>query len=380
MSELSVKEGWPRVAFGDVVQLVRARSADPEGDGFDRYVGLEHIDPGDLKIRRWGDIANGTTFTNIFRAGQVLFGKRRAYQRKVAVADFDGVCSGDIYVLEPKDAKLLPELLLFICQSDGFFEHAVGTSAGSLSPRTNWESLASYEFSLPPQQEQRRVAAVMQVAQAYGEALYRLSIEGKALLRSFVEREVGGKGQSALSFIAFRSRWPIVALGDICDISSGKKDSNEAVVDGKYPFFTCGPTPLRSNVFSFDCEALLLPGNNASGVYKPQYYKGRFEARQRVYVITLRDTSHVAYLYLYLALERGLSYLQARSVGSAAKFITLSDLQSVPVPLPPIAIQSDIVQRIEQVKGGISQTAERIDQTKRLLAGAMQESARVMRT
>jgi type I restriction enzyme S subunit len=149
-----------RVAFGDVVRLNGERSAGPERDGFARFVGLEHIDPGVLKIRRWGDIADGSTFTSVFRPGQVLFGKRRAYQRKVAVADFSGVCSGDIYVLEPKDARLLPELLPFICQTEAFFEHAVGTSAGSLSPRTNWDSLASYEFSLPPLEEQRGIAGV----------------------------------------------------------------------------------------------------------------------------------------------------------------------------------------------------------------------------
>jgi hypothetical protein len=71
------------------VKLSRARSSDPAADGFERYVGLEHLDPGDLKVRRWGNVEDGTTFTSIFRAGQVLFGKRRAYQRKVALADFD---------------------------------------------------------------------------------------------------------------------------------------------------------------------------------------------------------------------------------------------------------------------------------------------------
>jgi len=155
------KKGWTRVAFGDVVRLCRERSRDPERDEIDRYVGLEHLEPGDLKLRRWGNVADGTTFTSVFHAGQVLFGKRRAYQRKVAVADFDGVCSGDIYVLEPKNEHLLPELLPFICQTDGFFEHAVGTSAGSLSPRTNWDSLASYDFPLPPLEEQRRIVEML---------------------------------------------------------------------------------------------------------------------------------------------------------------------------------------------------------------------------
>jgi len=156
-----LKQGWTRVAFGDVVRLCRERSTKPVEDGFDRYVGLEHLEPGDLKIRRWGNVADGITFTSVFRSGQVLFGKRRAYQRKVALVDFDGVCSGDIYVLESKNEHLLPELLPFICQTDGFFEYAVGTSAGSLSPRTNWKSLASYEFTLPPLDDQRRIAEVL---------------------------------------------------------------------------------------------------------------------------------------------------------------------------------------------------------------------------
>ena len=72
------------------------------GTGFERFVGLDHIDPGDLQIRRWGDIADGTDLHEVFRPGQVLFGKRRAYQRKVARRRLQGVCSGDIYVLEPK--------------------------------------------------------------------------------------------------------------------------------------------------------------------------------------------------------------------------------------------------------------------------------------
>ncbi len=100
----------------------------------------------------------------------MLFGKRRAYQRKVAVADFSGVCSGDIYVLETKDPKvLLPELLPFICQTDAFFDHAVGTSAGSLSPRTNWTSLADFEFSLPPVAEQADLVEVLRAIETNDE-------------------------------------------------------------------------------------------------------------------------------------------------------------------------------------------------------------------
>lgn len=163
--EQELKPGWREVKFGDVVKLSNARCSDPTFEGIERYVGLEHIDPDDLRIRRWGLVENGITFTTRFKAGQVLFGKRRAYQRKVAVADFEGVCSGDIYVFESADPKVLqPELLPFICQTNRFFEYAVGTSAGSLSPRTNWKSLVNFELALPPLDEQRSFIAVLSAA------------------------------------------------------------------------------------------------------------------------------------------------------------------------------------------------------------------------
>ena len=94
---------WPLVSFGDVVRNVRETEYDPLAAGLERYVGLEHIEPENLHIKEWGLVAEGTSFTRRFRKGQVLFGKRRAYQRKVAVAEFDGVCSGDILIFESKD-------------------------------------------------------------------------------------------------------------------------------------------------------------------------------------------------------------------------------------------------------------------------------------
>lgn len=191
----ALKPGWRRVKFGDVVRLSKARSQDPLADGIERYVGLEHLEPGDLRIRRWGSVADGVTFTSVFQPGQVLFGKRRAYQRKVAVADFSGVCSGDIYVLETKDAQvLLPELLPFVCQTDAFFDHAVGTSAGSLSPRTNWTSLASYEFLLPPPEEQENIAFLLASSDEY---IYQIQSTRSSLgnlERSAIQSILGNEG------------------------------------------------------------------------------------------------------------------------------------------------------------------------------------------
>ncbi|GAA0384307.1 hypothetical protein GCM10008969_01270 [Pseudomonas veronii subsp. inensis] len=184
----TLKPGWRRVKFGDVVRLSKARSQDPLADGIERYVGLEHLEPGDLRIRSWGSVADGVTFTSVFQPGQVLFGKRRAYQRKVAVADFSGVCSGDIYVLETKDVQvLLPELLPFICQTDAFFDHAVGTSAGSLSPRTNWTSLADFEFALPPMDEQHRLVKLLTSIESCLASLSEADLATTALENSRIE-------------------------------------------------------------------------------------------------------------------------------------------------------------------------------------------------
>ena len=164
MTKSSLPKGWRYVKFGDVVDNMNETTKDPEAIGLDHVVGLDHMDPESLPLKRWDNLADlheGTSFTRVFRAGQVLFGKRRAYQRKVSLPDFDGICSGDILVFQPKNAELIPEFLPYLVQSDGFFDHALGTSAGSLSPRTKWQELAKYEFALPPIAEQRRMAELI---------------------------------------------------------------------------------------------------------------------------------------------------------------------------------------------------------------------------
>ncbi len=95
-----------RVQLGSLVKLSTESAKDPAAVGLTRSVGLDHIDSDDLRLRRWSDIGNGADFTRVFRSGDVLFGKRRSYQRKVALADFDGVCSGDILVVRTADPRL----------------------------------------------------------------------------------------------------------------------------------------------------------------------------------------------------------------------------------------------------------------------------------
>lgn len=169
MTEL--KPGWQRVKFCQMAECINDRVVNPAEAGVDRYVGLEHLDPESLKIRRWGSPDDVESTKLRFRPGDIIFGKRRAYQRKLAVADFEGICSAHAMVLRAKPAVALPEFLPFLMQSDFFMERAVEISVGSLSPTINWKTLAHQEFALPPLEEQKEIAHAFCLSQTFSDSL-----------------------------------------------------------------------------------------------------------------------------------------------------------------------------------------------------------------
>lgn len=175
----------PRVKLGDVAEERRERATDEELESLP-VVGLEHFDPDRLALRRWADPGTGG-FTKVFRKGDVLFGRRRAYQKKAAVAPFDGICSGDVIVIKPRKdeyARILP----FVVQNDYLFDYAVGKSAGSLSPRVKWGKLSEFEFGMPTGSELGRVADTLWASENLIEDYDGLLLEEDELVKSrFVE-------------------------------------------------------------------------------------------------------------------------------------------------------------------------------------------------
>lgn len=147
-----------RVHLGDVA--IEHKETCKEDKSMYPIVGLEHLTPEQITLQNW-DLNTENTFTKVFRKGNILFGRRRAYLKKAAVAPFDGICSGDITVIEAKEDKIIPELLPFVIQNDDLFDFAVGKSAGSLSPRVKWTHLQNYEFELPDKQKQHELAKVL---------------------------------------------------------------------------------------------------------------------------------------------------------------------------------------------------------------------------
>ncbi|HUT17620.1 MAG TPA: restriction endonuclease subunit S [Anaerolineae bacterium] len=202
-SSRPLPEGWRIVRFGDVVRNAKVK-VDPETSGLERYVAGGHMETDNLHIRNWGTIGDGylgPAFHRRFVKGQVLYGSRRTYLRKVAVAEFDGVCANTTFVLEPKGNDLLPEFLPFIMQTEAFTEHSIKQSTGSTNPYVNWKDLAWYEFPLPPLEEQRRIANILWAADAiidkHALVLKKMFSFRQSLLReSFVPSELGSKGKN----------------------------------------------------------------------------------------------------------------------------------------------------------------------------------------
>lgn len=170
-----------KVKLGDVA-IEHKETCKGSKDGYP-IVGLEHLVPEEVTLTAW-DEGSDNTFTKMFRKGNVLFGRRRAYLKKAAVAPFDGICSGDITVIEAIPDRIFPELLPFIIQNDELFDFAVGKSAGSLSPRVKWEHLKNYEFELPDMDKQRELAELLWAMDATKKSYQKLIAATDELVKS----------------------------------------------------------------------------------------------------------------------------------------------------------------------------------------------------
>lgn len=197
----------------------------PDEVNVDHYVGLEHLDPDSLKIRRWGSPDDVGATKLRFKKGDIIFGRRRVYQRKLAVAEFDGICSAHAMVLRPKTDVVLPEFLPFFMQSDLFMNRALEISVGSLSPTINWKTLAKQEFALPPLEEQRRIAELMikvtRLEQALEETKRKLEILAISTFEEliglqFMKSDSEDVGKNSKYFGAVPSDWNEKQLNLLC--------------------------------------------------------------------------------------------------------------------------------------------------------------------
>lgn len=294
-------------------------------------VGLEHLIPQEIKFSGY-DVDTENTFTKTFKKGQILFGRRRAYLKKAAIADFDGICSGDITVIEAIPGKVDPLLLPFIIQNDKFFDYAVSRSAGGLSPRVKWEHLKDYEFDLPPIEEQRILADKLWAA-------YRLKESYKKLLTATQEMV---KSQFFEMFEG--DEYPLIKLGDYTDLTWGDTNTtkNSYVTEGYLAYSASGPDGKLDH-YDYDCEGIVLSAIGAD-CGKTWFASGKWSCIKN----TIRFWSTFDDLdnrFLYFA-TREKDFWPRR--GGAQPFIPQGDARNCSIPLPPICLQRKFVEIAEQ--------------------------------
>lgn len=156
--------------------------------------------------------------------------------------------------------------------------------------------------------------------------------------------------------------WEITPMGEMVDLTTGKLNSNAAVENGKYPFFTCSPETLRIDNYVFDSEAILLAGNNAEGKFNIKFYKGKFNVYQRTYVINSNKPYKLDTRFLFYSLENVLEHFQEISLGSATKFLTTKILNNLSIPLPHIVEQNQIASILSSLDSEI-ELSRKMNQT-----------------
>jgi restriction endonuclease S subunit len=160
-----------------------------------------------------------------------------------------------------------------------------------------------------------------------------------------------------------QARWKKQKWEDVFNTTTGKIDSNAMVAGGRYPFFTCAKEIFQIDDFAFDCEALLLAGNNAAGIYDVKHYKGKFNAYQRTYVITHKNPDY-SYYPFKMMIEDKLERMRELSKGTNTKYLTLGILSDFDFVIPPLPLQhrfADFVHATDRVKSDISRSLEELE-------------------
>ena len=224
------------VKLGDVAHEYKTTIKNSSGYPI---VGLEHLTPSEIDLVHWDENVE-TTFSKGFKKGHVLFGRRRAYLKKAAVAPFDGICSGDIIVIEAEEDRIRADLLPFIIQNDLFFDYAMSKSAGGLSPRVKWADLKEYEFNLPPLIEQESLVDLLSSAYETKKAYLKLIDQTEEIVKS--------------QFIEMFKDSPEVKLGDLCELINGDRSKKNYPTGGDrvsegIPFINAGHLDGRTVCF-----------------------------------------------------------------------------------------------------------------------------------
>lgn len=202
--------------------------------------------------------------------------------------------------------------------------------------------LRNLEIPLPPIEVQQKIVAEIEQ--------YQKVIDGAKLIVDNYKPKIN-----------INPEWQTAKLSEIADITTGKLNANQAVETGEYPFFTCSKDIFRIDKYAFDTEALILSGNNANGVFDVKHYKGKFNAYQRTYVITIKNENVIKYQYFHYQLNMHLDLLMRQSIGSMTRYLTLPTIQNLDIIIPSLEEQQKIVAELEHERKLVDNAKQLID-------------------
>lgn len=368
-----LKPGWQLVRFGDVVRQVKDK-IDPEKSGLERYVAGEHMDTDDLKIRRWGEIGSGylgPAFHMRFKPGQVLYGSRRTYLRKVAVPDFEGICANTTFVLESKNPKvLLPELLPFIMQTERFHEHSIKQSRGSVNPYVNFSDIDWFEFALPAIEEQKRITRILQAFLNVIEKEQNIIAKAETVLKS----------QQKHYFLTIQDKRKI-QLGSVADVQNGTTPSRKKSLywNGNIPWLPTGKVNERLIYKSEEhitekalneCSLNVIPKGSTlvamigQGQTRGKVAKLEIDACINQNFSAITPSKEIDEWFVFYQLESNYEKLRAWSHGSNQHALNCTIIKAFPVWIPTLEEQKAISSQMNQVDSVIKSNKVRLNKTK----------------
>lgn len=270
-----VLDGWKFVKLDDVARETSDRIDNPSQSGFDRFVGLEHLNGGELTVRRWGSTADLLSTMKLFKSGDILIGRRNAYLKRASKVEFDGVCSGDAYVVREKPGTIAEGLLPIILNSDRFWNYTIAHASGTMSKRAKWRDLAEYSFLLPSMEEQRHIATTLWAAEdciVKGERLLAAAERAKqVLMRDFFSKGIGHTELKKSDLGKIPIDWEVVSVDKIAKITRGRfshRPRNDPdYYGGNIPFIQTGDVVLSNGLITTYSQTLSEKGLSVSKIF-----------------------------------------------------------------------------------------------------------------
>jgi type I restriction enzyme S subunit len=232
---------WQLVKFGDVA-VQQKKTVDRKNTKLTRYVKGEHMNSEDIHLRKWGELTDeylGPAFIRKFEEGDILYGSRRTYLRKVVNAPFDGITSNTTFVIKANEERIDKKLLPYVMLSEGFAQHSIRNSKGSVNPYVNWKDLADYEFLLPPLEKQKKLVNIFDLQDSSLEMEFGVKKTLENYLKAVIEDKIHGmslEGKSVKKVLCDLAKVKEVkALSELGVVFKGKGIPKSDVLDEGLP-------------------------------------------------------------------------------------------------------------------------------------------------